>query len=272
MKKLITSVLVAAGVLDAPIAAAGEPSVTVSSSGARVVAVNEFGQSTAAIAGGTALSLKASGFQAINKGRGGVYVVFGWVDSPISVDWAPSNGGKTGATYLYAPDSEDKDNKGMSKYVAFEGSSTASAANGGLIAADGTWATELVVPAAQFEAMDREGNATTIDCLKVTCGVITIGAHNVTNPNNETFTPISFVDDIAVAEAEVAPQETETPEPSQSTSATETTPSPSADQTESAKPVEDEPEDGSNLLVTSVAFLAVAAVLAGMVLAVRKKK
>ena len=31
----------------------------------------------------------------------------------------------------------------------------------------------------------------TVDCRKVTCGVITVGAHGVANANNETFTPVT---------------------------------------------------------------------------------
>ncbi|MDN5745914.1 MAG: hypothetical protein L0H31_12415, partial [Nocardioidaceae bacterium] len=33
---------------------------------------------------------------------------------------------------------------------------------------------------------------TTVDCTKVTCGVITIGAHGVKNAANESFTPVRF--------------------------------------------------------------------------------
>ena len=45
-------------------------------------------------------------------------------------------------------------------------------------------------PGATFQAYDRAGNVHTVDCRKVTCGVITVGAHGVANARNETFTPV----------------------------------------------------------------------------------
>jgi len=116
--------------------------------------------------------------------------VFGWVDDTSS--WRPSRGGVTGKDYLYVPDSEPKDNKGYQKFVAFPGSDTESAANGGEISASGSWRTTLTIPGARFEAVDRNGQNRAIDCTKVTCGVLTFGAHGVTNKNNETFTRVSF--------------------------------------------------------------------------------
>ncbi|GAB3199265.1 hypothetical protein GCM10027062_15330 [Nocardioides hungaricus] len=135
----------------------------------------------------TTVRVSGSGFQSIKGGSGGIYVFFGTVEP----GWQPSKGGVTGADYLYVPDSETKDNQGFQRFVAFPGSDTASAANGGVMSASGSWSTQLVVPGAVFRAYDRSGAVTTVDCRKVTCGVITIGAHGVTNANNETFTPVS---------------------------------------------------------------------------------
>lgn len=134
----------------------------------------------------TTVTVSGSGFQAVKGGHGGIYVFFGTVKQ----GWQPSKGGATGEDYFYVPDSEAKDNKGFQRYVAFPGSDTASSANGGAMSASGSWSTQIVVPGATFQAYDRDGDVTTIDCRKVTCGVITVGAHGVANSRNETFTPV----------------------------------------------------------------------------------
>jgi hypothetical protein len=61
-----------------------------------------------------------------------------------------------------------------------------------VLAADGSWSIGMVIPGATFQSQDRDGNISEVDCLEVTCGIITIGAHGVKNANNETFTPVSF--------------------------------------------------------------------------------
>jgi hypothetical protein len=137
----------------------------------------------------TVVKLSGSGFQSVSKGYGGIYVLFGWV---ADGNWQPSKGGSAGATYRYVQDKETKDNKGFQRFVSFPGGDTASAANGGELAANGTWSTQLVIPGARFKAADRGGNIVNVDCLKVRCGLITVGAHGVVNANNETFTPVTF--------------------------------------------------------------------------------
>ncbi|WP_035303374.1 hypothetical protein [Actinokineospora inagensis] len=137
----------------------------------------------------TPVDLRGTGFQSVPKGHGGIYVLFGWVDSG---NWQPSEGGAAGTTYRYVQDSEAKDNNGYQRFVSFPGGDTEASANGGVVTADGTWSTRLVVPGARFKAVDRTGNASEVDCTKVTCGIITIGAHGVVSPTNETFTPVRF--------------------------------------------------------------------------------
>ncbi|MEV0680801.1 hypothetical protein AB0I60_30235 [Actinosynnema sp. NPDC050436] len=136
----------------------------------------------------TAVDLRGTGFQSVPNAHGGIYVLFGWVGGT----WQPSRGGQVGADYRYVQDSEAKDNNGFQRFVAFPGSDTASSANGGTIAPDGSWSARLVIPGARFAAVDRSGNTTQVDCTTAQCGVITIGAHGVVNPNNETFTPVRF--------------------------------------------------------------------------------
>ncbi|MDF2990946.1 MAG: hypothetical protein K0S37_1460 [Microbacterium sp.] len=139
----------------------------------------------------TEVTVSGSGFQSIEKGFGGVYVLFGWVDDAAGGSWRPSAGGVVGEDYRYVPDAESADNNGFQRFLAFPGSQTESSANGTL-GADGSWSIGMVIPGAVFESQDRDGNVTEVDCRRVTCGIITIGAHGVKNANNETFTPVSF--------------------------------------------------------------------------------
>lgn len=164
------------------------------SAAARVTVAAENGKAQADTTYSTPLKVSGSGFQSVPGGFGGIYVVFGWVDDPAGGSWRPSKGGVSGQDLLYVPDSESKDNAGFQKFVSFPGSDTSSSANGGVIAADGTWSTTLTIPGPKLEAVGRSGDVRTVDCLKVTCGVITFGAHGVTNSVNETFTPVQFVD------------------------------------------------------------------------------
>lgn len=138
----------------------------------------------------TELQLTGSGFQSIVNGFGGVYVLFGWVDGD---GWQPSRGGATGSDYRYVPDDEANP-VGYASFVSFPGSSTEYAANGGVLADDGSFSATLQVPGATFTSLDRSGAASEVDCRQVQCGIITIGAHGVPNANNETFTPITFSD------------------------------------------------------------------------------
>ncbi|SNS53402.1 hypothetical protein SAMN06309944_0682 [Micrococcales bacterium KH10] len=171
---------------------------------ANVTIVNEFGKAEADLTYATKVTVSGTGFQSVQGGFGGIYVMFGWVNS---ASWKPSQGGTTtNGDYLYVPDEETKDNAGYQRFVAFPGSNTEDAANGGTIAADGSWSTEMYIPGPTFQAIGRGGGTSSVDCREVTCGILTIGAHGVVNQNNETFTPISFANiyDTAPA-AEPAP-------------------------------------------------------------------
>ncbi|WP_282944899.1 hypothetical protein [Cellulomonas endometrii] len=185
--------VLATGVLVAALALAGLVTVAPAASAAASVTVTgpSGGASTPAD-GPSTLRVSGSGFQSVPGGLGGIYVMFGWVDDPAGGSWRPSSGGLTGEDYRYVPDSESASNEGHQKFVAFPGSDTEGAANGGVLAADGTWATELSIPGPRFTAQDRSGATTQVDCTQVQCGVITIGAHGVKNATNETFTPVSF--------------------------------------------------------------------------------
>lgn len=157
---------------------------------ARVSVANASGAAAIDPTYATSLTVRGSGFQSVRSGHGGLYVFFGTVRS----GWRPSQGGATGQDYLYVPDSEAKNNNGYQRYVAFPGSDTATSANGGTMTAGGEWSVTIRVPGATFKAIDRGGRTRTVDCRKLTCGIITVGAHGVANAHNETFTPVQVRD------------------------------------------------------------------------------
>jgi len=181
VRRVLIPVFLAASAVLVPVAPA--------SAAARVTLANDAGDAAVDPTYATTLSVKGTGFQSIQGGHGGIYVFFGTVKGR----WKPSQGGQTGANYLYVPDSESADNQGYQDFVAFPGSDTASSASASM-GRDGSWSASITVPGATFQAYDRNGDATTVDCRKVICGVITVGAHGVVNAENETFTPVTVTD------------------------------------------------------------------------------
>ncbi|HNA99116.1 MAG TPA: hypothetical protein PLC19_06555 [Marmoricola sp.] len=165
----------------------GLGSVLPAQAAARVTINNGAGGSAIDPTYATTLTLSGRGFQSIARAHGGIYVMFGAVKG----NWRPSQGGQSGRNYFTVPDSEQANNAGYVKFVAFPGSDTSGSANGGVLRADGSWSTTLKVPGAVFKTYDRAGRVTTVDCRKTTCGVLTMGAHGVNNPRNETFSPVS---------------------------------------------------------------------------------
>lgn len=153
---------------------------------ARVTLKNTDGAAVVDPTYATTLTVSGRGFQAIENGHGGIYVLFGVVKGA----WQPSKGGTSGSSYLTVPDSQSRANAGYARFVAFPGSDTADSANGGTISADGTWRTTITVPGGVFTTYDAQQKAVRVDCRVSTCGVITIGAHGVSNARNETFTPV----------------------------------------------------------------------------------
>jgi len=198
------------------------------------------------------LTVTGSGFQSVQGGFGGIYVLFGWVDPAGS--WQPSLGGATGTSYRYAMDDETSP-AGYQQFVAFPGGATEASASSGVIAADGSWSATVAVQGPVFETFDRENNPVQVDCLATQCGVITIGAHGVANPTNETFTPVAF--------GSIAP--TPTPEPATATAA----PGPAVgagESTGTAVPLDDvAAATGSSDLAPALVGVAIGVVVAAVI-------
>ncbi|HVK28963.1 MAG TPA: hypothetical protein VM575_11515 [Nocardioides sp.] len=181
--------LLALALLTGALAVLAPPPATAA---ARISVVNDRGTAAADLEYRTRLTITGRGFQTVKGGFGGVYLMFGWVDDPRGGSWKPSRGGVTGTDYRYIPDAENAaDNQGYLKFIAFPGSSTASEANA-VLSASGGFTVSLTVPGPTFQSVDRNGKVVSVDCRKVTCGVITVGAHGVKNPANESFTPVRF--------------------------------------------------------------------------------
>lgn len=179
----------------------GGTMATPADSAARLSVSSSAGTNKASASGPTTLSVSGSGFQSIDKGFGGIYVVFGYVASSA---WQPSKGGKADKDFFYVADSQSKNNKGYQRFVAFPGSSTADSSNGGVLSANGTFKLSMVIPGPTFTAASASGGSTTVDCREVQCGIITFGAHGVSNGRNEAFQPISFAASAAAAQDNAA--------------------------------------------------------------------
>lgn len=130
---------------------------------------------------------------------GGVYVFFGWVDT--STTWGPSarnvdnTDGALGVTYLYpgaAGGASTRDAGSGTRFVSFTPSGESGAAASSSMDRAGNWTATLTVPGASFTTALPSGATRTTNCLVLTCGVYTIGAHGKVSATNEKFTPIEF--------------------------------------------------------------------------------
>jgi hypothetical protein len=257
LRALAAAVLAAAATLAAAGPAAAAP---------QVVVAGEGGQAVAAPDAPTSVQVSGTGFQSVAGGFGGVYVLFGWVDPASGDGWRPSAGGVSGTQYRYAVDVQGQENAGYQRFVAFPGSTTAVEANGGVVAEDGSWATDLTIPGATLTALDADGGTVEVDCRVVTCGVITIGAHGVANANNESFTPVAFEAAGAADAAVGGPSAEPAAEPSAA--------APTAEVTAVAAPADDDAADddaaggGSGAAPWVVAGSAAAAAVGAPVAAV----
>lgn len=203
----------------------------------------------------TKLTVSGSGFQSIAGGFGGIYVLFGWNAGP---GWEPSAGGSTGVSYRYVADDPNAP-AGYQLFVPFPGSSTEAEGNGGSLNADGTWSAELTIAGPVFTPVDAVDTGETIDCTQVQCGIMTIGAHGVVNPSNESFTPITFEDFSAPTPT---PEPVDEEEPAEEPSATPVAAAPSSADGDGATP----------WIVAGVAGLAAFAAAITALVVVRRRR
>lgn len=130
---------------------------------------------------------------------GGVYLFFGWVKDPghfgPSIRNSTSNDGTPGVTYAYPGEAGDAgtrdDGSGTMRLVSFTGGGASGEATEFHMDDDGNWRATLNINGSTFTTVSN-GKATTYDCLKVRCGVYTIGAHGVASATNERFARITF--------------------------------------------------------------------------------
>ncbi|WP_378148102.1 hypothetical protein ACFJGV_07795 [Cnuibacter sp. UC19_7] len=254
---------VLAGVLGSSAAASAAPLVDISVVGGADAAAGapSTGMPVMNPDGPTQLQVTGSGFQSVAGGFGGIYVLFGWVDPTGS--WQPSAGGATGTTYRYAMDDEAAP-QGYQQFLSFPGGATEASASGGVLGADGAWATTITVPGPVFQTFDRENNEITVDCVATQCGVITIGAHGVANANNESFTPVTF----AQPAPAVSPTPSSTPTPAGGAASA----SPSAEATTVALETTSGQDDSTLPLVLAAGVLAVVVIAAVVVVLVLRRR
>lgn len=119
-----------------------------------------------------------------SKDFGGAYVLFGWIDPAKGTQWGPAGGGRTGFEYVYH---QEEEFQGLVLYPGNTNAGSTDSARQGRMDAAGNWSGTFTIPASQFTAFGK-----TIDCYRVQCGVITIGAHGVRNAGVEVFTPVYF--------------------------------------------------------------------------------
>ena len=110
--------------------------------------------------------------------------------APSATGWRPSAGGADrAATTSTSPTARPRTTRASSvrrlPRLGHRGS-----ANGGTMSAAGSWSHHARRAGRGVPGLDRDGNVRTIDCRKVTCGVITVGAHGVTNAPTRPSRPV----------------------------------------------------------------------------------
>ena len=134
---------------------------------------------------------------------GGVYVMFGWVES--GGPWGPSTRSSTssngvfGVTYAYPGEGGDAnirdDGTGRVRLVSFTGGGESGAATPFHMDCNGDWAATMTIHSPTFSYVLSSGEQRTIDCRNLAsgrCGIFTIGAHGKASATNELFVPITF--------------------------------------------------------------------------------
>lgn len=135
------------------------------------------------------VTLSGTGFPTAGRDGssfGGLYVLFGWVDPEAGEDWGPGHGGASGHTFTYTQDIEPQGT--YQSMVSYPGNTTVPGFPE--MDANGDFEMEFPLMASRFESQQGMD----IDCYRMQCGVILIGAHGQTNPEGEIFVPVYFTD------------------------------------------------------------------------------
>ncbi|WP_441897369.1 HtaA domain-containing protein [Microbacterium sp.] len=120
------------------------------------------------------------------KWKGGLYVLFGWVDPAAGEDWGPGHGGASGHTFTYTKDIEPQGT--YQSMVNYPGNTTAPGFPE--MDANGNFEMDLPLLASRFES----AQGMDVDCYKMQCGVLLIGAHGQINAQGEIFVPVYFTE------------------------------------------------------------------------------
>ena len=145
---------------------------------------------------------------------GGVYVAFGWVKP--GGQWGPSwrtsttAAGLFGQTYSYPGEgggAETRDDgTGTVRLISFTAGGESGDATPFHMDGSGNWSADLIVRGSKFSFVDVvTGQAATVDCMVVQCGVLTWGAHGKSSRTNEQFSPINFTNPQGQIVAPTAP-------------------------------------------------------------------
>ncbi len=163
MGALMAAVLVAGSLAvaaDVPaISAAPTPSVTVT-------------PTARANAAGQALALTGSNVSTTANGGIGIYVAFGPNPSSLPADWRVNAGYYQNVAWVHPGGTGTSTNQPLQP--------------------DGTFAFNLTRADGSPLTAIYTGSAGTFDCTQIECGAITMTAHGVPDPTQDTFTPVSF--------------------------------------------------------------------------------
>ncbi|MGO3833500.1 MAG: HtaA domain-containing protein [Microbacteriaceae bacterium] len=133
--------------------------------------------------------LKGTGFPttAENGGNfGGLYVLFGWIDPAAGDAWGPGHRGVSGKTFTYSKDIEPAG--AFQSMVSYPGNTTVPGFP--MMDSSGNFEMDLPLIASRFESQ----HGIDIDCYRMQCGVMLIGAHGQKQAKGEIFVPVYFTD------------------------------------------------------------------------------
>ncbi|WP_217135411.1 HtaA domain-containing protein [Leucobacter chinensis] len=133
--------------------------------------------------------LKGTGFPTTAENGsnfGGLYVLFGWIDPASGDTWGPGHRGVSGKTFTYSKDIEPAGT--FQSMVSYPGNTTVPGFP--MMDSAGNFEMDLPLIASRFESQ----HGIDIDCYRMQCGVMLIGAHGQKQAKGEIFVPVYFTD------------------------------------------------------------------------------